>query len=214
MSSGAWSPPGQASPDGCSRGRAQPSSATWPASRQRDRRARLEVCACDAILQASGLRVTPGDRSHALRLETALDQLVPDTDELLERLDASRWAAQRSVIRGPVRGASQSVGCTRSHGGAHCAGACVRWWLSDHDSSRPPSRPLTGHLPPHVRARGRGVRPGPLGAARRRRYGGLVASLCRGVRGSSPLVGLEAQPAPAVAPLAAAASSSPKRRTR
>lgn len=48
------------------------------------------VCACDAILQASALRVTSGDRSHALRLETALDQIDGDTDELLERLDASR----------------------------------------------------------------------------------------------------------------------------
>jgi hypothetical protein len=48
------------------------------------------VCACDAILQAAGLRVTTGDRSHALRLETALDQLNGDTRELLERLDASR----------------------------------------------------------------------------------------------------------------------------
>lgn len=48
------------------------------------------VCACDAILQAAGLRVTPGDRSHVLRLETALDQIDADTDELLERLDASR----------------------------------------------------------------------------------------------------------------------------
>ena len=48
------------------------------------------LCACDAILQAVGLRVTSGDRSHALRLETALDQLDGDTEELLERLDASR----------------------------------------------------------------------------------------------------------------------------
>jgi hypothetical protein len=48
------------------------------------------VCACDAILQAVGLRVTPGDRSHVLRLETALDQVDGDTVELLERLDASR----------------------------------------------------------------------------------------------------------------------------
>jgi hypothetical protein len=48
------------------------------------------VCACDAILQAVGLRVTPGDRSHILRLETALDQADDDTEELLERLDASR----------------------------------------------------------------------------------------------------------------------------
>jgi hypothetical protein len=48
------------------------------------------VCACDAILQAVGLRVTSGDRSHALRLETALDRLDSDTEELLEGLDASR----------------------------------------------------------------------------------------------------------------------------
>lgn len=48
------------------------------------------VCACDAILQGVGLRVTPGDRSHVLRLEHALKQVDGDTDELLERLDASR----------------------------------------------------------------------------------------------------------------------------
>lgn len=48
------------------------------------------VCACDAILQAVGLRVTPGDNSHALRLETALEHLDGDTEELLESLDASR----------------------------------------------------------------------------------------------------------------------------
>lgn len=48
------------------------------------------VCACDAILQSAGLRVTPGDRSHALRLTTALNEIEADTDELLERLDASR----------------------------------------------------------------------------------------------------------------------------
>ncbi len=39
------------------------------------------VCACDAILQAAGLRVTPGDRSHILRLETALDELEGNTEE-------------------------------------------------------------------------------------------------------------------------------------
>ena len=48
------------------------------------------VCACDAILQAVGSRVTPGDRAHVLRLETALDQLDGDTEELFESLDASR----------------------------------------------------------------------------------------------------------------------------
>lgn len=48
------------------------------------------ISACDAILQAAGLRVTPGDGSHALRLETALGEIEEDTEELLERLDASR----------------------------------------------------------------------------------------------------------------------------
>jgi hypothetical protein len=48
------------------------------------------IAACDAILQAVGLRITRGDRSHILRLETALHELGVDTDELLGRLDASR----------------------------------------------------------------------------------------------------------------------------
>jgi hypothetical protein len=48
------------------------------------------IAACNGILQVVGSRVTSGDRSHALRLETALEQLPGDTDELLERLDASR----------------------------------------------------------------------------------------------------------------------------
>jgi hypothetical protein len=46
---------------------------------------------------AVGLRVTAGDRSHALRLEAALDQLDADTEELLERLDASR--ERRNEVR-------------------------------------------------------------------------------------------------------------------
>jgi hypothetical protein len=48
------------------------------------------ICVCDAILQAVGKRVTPGDGSHSLRLESALDQFPDDTEELLEALDASR----------------------------------------------------------------------------------------------------------------------------
>jgi glycine cleavage system aminomethyltransferase T len=48
------------------------------------------IAACDAILQAVGQRVTSGDRSHMLRLETALGHLDRDTEDLLERLDASR----------------------------------------------------------------------------------------------------------------------------
>jgi hypothetical protein len=54
------------------------------------------VCACDAILQAEGLRVTPGDRSHVLRLETALEQIDGDTMDLLESLDASR--ERRNIV--------------------------------------------------------------------------------------------------------------------
>lgn len=50
----------------------------------------VTVCACDAILQAVGLRVTPGDRSHLLRIEAALNEVEVDTEELFERLDASR----------------------------------------------------------------------------------------------------------------------------
>ncbi len=48
------------------------------------------VSACDAILQAAGQRVSPGDGAHVLRLEAALDHVYGDTEELLERLDASR----------------------------------------------------------------------------------------------------------------------------
>lgn len=48
------------------------------------------VCACDAILQAVGLRVTSGDRAHVIRLEAACDELPGDTEELFESLDASR----------------------------------------------------------------------------------------------------------------------------
>ena len=48
------------------------------------------VCACDAILQAAGLRVTSGDRAHFIRLEAACDELPGDTQELFESLDASR----------------------------------------------------------------------------------------------------------------------------
>ena len=42
--------------------------------------------ACDAILQVVGWRVTSGDDAHVLRLESALDQLDHDTEELLESL--------------------------------------------------------------------------------------------------------------------------------
>lgn len=48
------------------------------------------LSASNAILQAAGLRVTSGDGSHLLRFETALEQFDDDTEDLLERLDASR----------------------------------------------------------------------------------------------------------------------------
>lgn len=48
------------------------------------------VCACDAILQAAGLRVTSGNGAHVVRLEGALGQLGGDTEDLLDGLDASR----------------------------------------------------------------------------------------------------------------------------
>jgi hypothetical protein len=48
------------------------------------------ISACDAILLADGLRVTSGDGAHLVRLEAALEQIDGDTEELLERLDASR----------------------------------------------------------------------------------------------------------------------------
>lgn len=67
------------------------------------------VCACDAILQAAGLRVTPGDRSHILRLRSALAELDFDTEELLERLDASRERRnEASYAAGFVAAASLS----------------------------------------------------------------------------------------------------------
>ena len=48
------------------------------------------VSACDAILQSAGFRVTAGDGSHMLRIQAALEQVDGNTEELLERLDASR----------------------------------------------------------------------------------------------------------------------------
>jgi hypothetical protein len=50
------------------------------------------VSASDAILRASGLRVTSGDGAHQLRLETAVEQLHHPPGDLMERLDTSRWA--------------------------------------------------------------------------------------------------------------------------
>ena len=49
------------------------------------------MAACDAVLQAVGLRVTAGYRAHVIRLEAACAELPGgDTEELLESLDASR----------------------------------------------------------------------------------------------------------------------------
>lgn len=48
------------------------------------------VAACDAILQAAGLRVTSGNGAHVLRLKAALARLPEHTDELFDALDAAR----------------------------------------------------------------------------------------------------------------------------
>lgn len=48
------------------------------------------VAAADAILQATGRRVSGGEGAHQLRIETALAQLPHDTDDLIDRLEASR----------------------------------------------------------------------------------------------------------------------------
>lgn len=48
------------------------------------------ISAADAILQAVGLRVSGAERAHQLRIETALAQLPDETDDLLDRLEASR----------------------------------------------------------------------------------------------------------------------------
>jgi len=70
------------------------------------------VCACDAILQASGRRVTPGDGAHVLRLETALAELEGDTEDLFEALDASRAIRnEASYAAGFIAGASVMDAC-------------------------------------------------------------------------------------------------------
>jgi hypothetical protein len=48
------------------------------------------ISASNGVLQGAGLRVSSGDGAHQLRLETALAQIDRDTEELLERLEASR----------------------------------------------------------------------------------------------------------------------------
>jgi hypothetical protein len=48
------------------------------------------ISAADAIRQAAGLRVSGGEGAHQLRIETALAQLQDETEELLDRLEASR----------------------------------------------------------------------------------------------------------------------------
>ena len=48
------------------------------------------IATTTAILQAAGLRVSGGDGAHQLRIASALAQLPQDTDELLDRLEASR----------------------------------------------------------------------------------------------------------------------------
>ncbi len=65
------------------------------------------ICACDAVLLASGLQVAGGDGAHMMRLEHALAELPEDVDELLDTLDASRARRVEASYRaGPVPEAS------------------------------------------------------------------------------------------------------------
>lgn len=65
------------------------------------------ICACDAILLASGSQIAGGDGGHLLRLASALEQLQADTDELLDALDDSRARRVEASYRaGPVPAAS------------------------------------------------------------------------------------------------------------
>lgn len=48
------------------------------------------LCACDAILIASGKRIVGGEGAHLRRLTEALDLLPGNTEELYEALDAAR----------------------------------------------------------------------------------------------------------------------------
>jgi hypothetical protein len=57
------------------------------------------ICACDAILQAVGLRVTSGEGAHILRLETTRNQIDANAEELFERLDASRERRNEASYR-------------------------------------------------------------------------------------------------------------------
>src|SRR5487761_2771898 len=60
------------------------------------------ISGADAILQAAGLRVTGGDGAHQLRIEKALAELPHETDELLDRLEASRSRRNEASYHGSL----------------------------------------------------------------------------------------------------------------
>jgi hypothetical protein len=60
------------------------------------------IAACDAILQAAGKRVTGGDGAHALRIDTALGVVGGDTEDLADRLDATRERRNEASYRAGV----------------------------------------------------------------------------------------------------------------
>lgn len=79
------------------------------------------VSACDAILLSVGRRVTSGDGAHILRIETALDQLDVDTEELLESLDASRERRNEASYAALFVAQASAARCSRSDRRAHRA---------------------------------------------------------------------------------------------
>lgn len=60
------------------------------------------VSACDAALQSAGLRGTPGDGAHVVRIETALDTFSVATEDLFERLDAARERPNEASSRAEI----------------------------------------------------------------------------------------------------------------
>ena len=70
------------------------------------------ICACDGIHQAVGLRASPGDRSHVLRPQTALNEADGDTEEPFERSDAP---LARGATRRPTRQGSSPSPAWQTH---------------------------------------------------------------------------------------------------
>ncbi len=93
------------------------------------------ICACDAILQAVGLRVTSGEGAHILRLETARDQVDANAEELFERLDASRERRNEASYRAGFVPQASLADAREATTEAHRAGTSVPQWLSRRPAS-------------------------------------------------------------------------------